>query len=162
MRACESRCGPSRQINRWRVGRSAHSHGANSRRYPSAREIRRRHVCSGHTRSLWGTSKLPHGTTTPSQVSLQHESFTRFPWVAPCSRHCPAEGSDPPSGSKARARRWTPFCGERSGDSSTVEQRTLTPSMLVRIQVPQPGILLKSLRICSFLARRKSLETSVR
>ena len=59
-------------------------------RYPSAREIRRRHVCSGHTRSLWGTSKLPHGTTTPSQVSLQHEFFTRFPWVAPCSRHCPA------------------------------------------------------------------------
>src|SRR6202023_903148 len=25
------------------------------------------------------------------------------------------------------------------GDSSTVEQRTLTPSILVRIQVPQPG-----------------------
>ena len=40
------------------------------------------------------------------------------------------------------------------GDSSTVEQRTLTPSILVRIQVPQPGILLKSRRICSFLARR--------
>jgi hypothetical protein len=27
---------------------------------------------------------------------------------------------------------------------------------------PQPGILLKSLRICSFLARRNSLETSAR
>jgi hypothetical protein len=26
------------------------------------------------------------------------------------------------------------------GDSSTVEQRTLTPSILVRIQVPQPNI----------------------
>jgi Enoyl-CoA hydratase/isomerase len=32
------------------------------------------------------------------------------------------------------------FCGERVGDSSTVEQRTLTPSILVRIQVPQPVI----------------------
>src|ERR1700730_2074968 len=30
------------------------------------------------------------------------------------------------------------FCGGRVGDSSTVEQRTLTPSILVRIQVPQP------------------------
>jgi transposase len=30
------------------------------------------------------------------------------------------------------------FCEERVGDSSTVEQRTLTPSILVRIQVPQP------------------------
>jgi Abortive infection C-terminus len=29
---------------------------------------------------------------------------------------------------------------------------------MVRIQVPQPGILLKSLRICSFLARRNSLD----
>ena len=28
---------------------------------------------------------------------------------------------------------------EKSGDSSTVEQRTLTPLLLVRIQVPQPG-----------------------
>ena len=41
-------------------------------------------------------------------------------------------------------------------------KRLLTPSILVRIQVPQPGILLKSLRICSFLARRNSLETSAR
>jgi hypothetical protein len=40
--------------------------------------------------------------------------------------------------------------------------RTLTPLILVRIQVPQPGILLKSLRICSFLGRRNSLETSAR
>jgi hypothetical protein len=48
------------------------------------------------------------------------------------------------------------------GDRSTVEPRTLTPLILVRIQVPQPGILLKSLRICSFLARRNSLETSAR
>jgi hypothetical protein len=39
---------------------------------------------------------------------------------------------------------------------------TLTPLIMVRIQVPQPGILLKSLRICSFLARRNSLETSAR
>jgi hypothetical protein len=45
---------------------------------------------------------------------------------------------------------------------STVEPRILTPLIFVRIQVPQPGILLKSLRICSFLARRNSLETSVR
>ena len=30
------------------------------------------------------------------------------------------------------------------GDSSTVEQRTLTPLILVRIQVPQPTIVLKS------------------
>jgi hypothetical protein len=51
---------------------------------------------------------------------------------------------------------------EKSGDSSTVEQRTLTPLILVRIQVPQPGILLKTLRICSFLGRRNSLETSAR
>jgi hypothetical protein len=54
------------------------------------------------------------------------------------------------------------FAFHRVGDSSTVEQRTLIPSILVRIQVPQPGILLNSLRICSFLARRNSLETSVR
>ena len=45
------------------------------------------------------------------------------------------------------------------GDSSP-ESRTLTPLIMVRIQVPQPGILLNSLRICSFLARRNSLETS--
>src|ERR1700730_7420926 len=31
------------------------------------------------------------------------------------------------------------FCEGRVGDSSTVEQRTLTPLILVRIQVPQPG-----------------------
>jgi hypothetical protein len=30
------------------------------------------------------------------------------------------------------------FAFHRVGDSSTVEQRTLTPSILVRIQVPQP------------------------
>jgi hypothetical protein len=30
--------------------------------------------------------------------------------------------------------------GARLGDSSTVEQRTLTPSILVRIQVPQPNL----------------------
>jgi hypothetical protein len=30
------------------------------------------------------------------------------------------------------------FCGERVGDSSTVEQRTLTPLIKVRILVPQP------------------------
>ena len=32
--------------------------------------------------------------------------------------------------------------GQTLGDSSTVELRTLTPSILVRIQVPQPLILL--------------------
>src|ERR1700731_4281672 len=48
------------------------------------------------------------------------------------------------------------------GDSSTPESRTLAPLIMVRIQVPQPGILLKSLRICSFLARRNSLKTSAR
>ena len=37
-------------------------------------------------------------------------------------------------------------------------RETLTPLILVRIQVPQPGVVLKSLRICSFLARRNSLE----
>ena len=37
-------------------------------------------------------------------------------------------------------------------------EATLTSSILVRVQVPQPGILLKSLRNCSFLARRKSLK----
>jgi hypothetical protein len=42
---------------------------------------------------------------------------------------------------------------------STVKSRTLTLLILVRIQVPQPGILLKSLRICSFLARRNSLAS---
>ena len=31
------------------------------------------------------------------------------------------------------------FAFHRVGDSSTVEQRTLTPPILVRIQVPQPG-----------------------
>jgi hypothetical protein len=44
------------------------------------------------------------------------------------------------------------FLRGAGGDSSTEEQRTLTPLILVRIQVSQPGILLKSLRICSFLA----------
>jgi hypothetical protein len=32
------------------------------------------------------------------------------------------------------------FAFHRVGDSSTVEQRTLTPSILVRIQVPQPPL----------------------
>jgi hypothetical protein len=54
------------------------------------------------------------------------------------------------------------FAFHRVGDSSTVEQRTLTPSILVRILVPQPGILLKSLRICSFLGRRNSPDISAR
>ena len=39
---------------------------------------------------------------------------------------------------------------EKSGDSSTVEQRTLTPLILVRIQVPQPRILPKVPRIFGF------------
>ena len=52
------------------------------------------------------------------------------------------------------------FCMSRQ--DATVEPRTLTPSILVRIQVPQPGILLKSLRICSFLARRNSPDNSAR
>src|ERR1700732_2619249 len=32
------------------------------------------------------------------------------------------------------------FAFHRVGDSSTVETRTLTPSILVRIQVPQPNL----------------------
>jgi hypothetical protein len=36
------------------------------------------------------------------------------------------------------------FCGERAGDGSKVEQRTLTPPTLVRIQVPQP----QNLAVC--------------
>src|SRR6202040_2952085 len=50
------------------------------------------------------------------------------------------------------------FCGERVGDSSTVEQRTLTPSILVRIQVPQPYHLLILLRFVSFRWRRNSSD----
>ena len=42
------------------------------------------------------------------------------------------------------------FAFHRVGDSSTVEQRTLTPSILVRIQVPQPQILPISPRIFGF------------
>jgi ParB-like nuclease domain len=49
----------------------------------------------------------------------------------------------------------SPFCGERVGDSSTVEQRTLTPFILVRIQVPQPHSFLILLRIFSFRGGRK-------
>jgi hypothetical protein len=65
---------------------------------------------------------------------------------------------------RAAARLWrsASIFSARYFVRATVEQRTLTPLLLVRIQVPQPGILLKSLRICSFLARRKSLETSAR
>jgi hypothetical protein len=36
---------------------------------------------------------------------------------------------------RAKTQPWRPL-----GDSSTVELRTLTPSILVRIQVPQPTI----------------------
>jgi hypothetical protein len=55
---------------------------------------------------------------------------------------------------------WMPFSGLPDslvpvGDSSTPESRTLTPLIMVRIG-------LKSLRICSFLARRNSLRTSGR
>lgn len=39
-----------------------------------------------------------------------------------------------PTGSAHRAAKPLPLLG----NSSTVEQRTLTPSILVRIQVPQP------------------------
>ena len=57
-------------------------------------------------------------------------------------------------------RRYESLTGKN--DPLVPGEATLTPLIPVRIQVPQPGILLKSLRICSFLARRKSLETSVR
>src|SRR3984893_10158167 len=46
---------------------------------------------------------------------------------------------------EARTCGWMPFAGlpdgpfRGGGDSSTPESRTLTPSILVRIQVPQPG-----------------------
>ena len=48
------------------------------------------------------------------------------------------------------------------GDSSTVEQRTLTPSILVRIQVPQPQNLSIPLRIFDFYGRRNSPDISAR
>ena len=51
---------------------------------------------------------------------------------------------------------------ERYISSSTVEQRTLTPSILVRIQVPQPQNLSIPLRICSFRGRQNSPDTSAR
>ena len=47
-------------------------------------------------------------------------------------------------------------------DSSTPESRTLTPLIMVRIQVLNQGVGLKSLRICSFRARRNSPKTSAR
>src|SRR5580704_5458661 len=39
---------------------------------------------------------------------------------------------------RAGSKRTFTVCGERVGDSSTVEQRTLTPSILVRIHVNKP------------------------
>ena len=41
-------------------------------------------------------------------------------------------------GSQSQSFLFKAFCGERVGDSLTVEQRTLAPSILVRIQVHQP------------------------
>lgn len=52
----------------------------------------------------------------------------------------------PPKGAPLPAPR--PASTPMLGNSSTVEQRTLTPSILVRIQVPQP-ILPKSLMLQS-------------
>ena len=54
------------------------------------------------------------------------------------------------------------FFDEPVGGSSTVEQQTLTPSILVRIQVPQPCTSLIWRRIFSFRSRRKSPNTSAR
>jgi hypothetical protein len=65
-----------------------------------------------------------------------------------------------PPGKRDRGRRRE--VGRRVSAHHGPGEATLTPLILVRIQVPQPGILLISLRICSFLARRNSLETSVR
>jgi hypothetical protein len=42
-------------------------------------------------------------------------------------------------GSRSQSLSFQGFLRGAGGDSSTVEQRTLTPSILVRIQVPQPG-----------------------
>jgi hypothetical protein len=50
------------------------------------------------------------------------------------------------------------FAGSRWG---IVEQRTLTPSILVRIQVPQPHTPLIWTCIFSFRSRQKSPENSV-
>ncbi len=48
----------------------------------------------------------------------------------------------------------------RLGDSSTVEQRTLTPLILVRIQVPQPRNLPILLHLRSFHSWRNSADIS--
>ena len=82
-------------------------------------------ISSGHTRSLWGTSKLPHGTTTPSQVSLQHETFTHSPGL----RRAP--GIVLPSEATHRQEvrpglgAGPLFVGSGRGIDSTVERRTL-------------------------------------
>src|ERR1700730_16231794 len=52
------------------------------------------------------------------------------------------------------------FCGERVGDSSTVERRTLTPPILVRIQVPQPYNQVILPPFVSFSFRRNSSDMS--
>jgi hypothetical protein len=44
--------------------------------------------------------------------------------------------------------------GARLGDSSTVEQRTLTPSILVRIQVPQPNLAFCRFDALAHLSKR--------
>jgi hypothetical protein len=44
------------------------------------------------------------------------------------------------------------------GDSSTVEQRTLTPLILVRIQVPQP--LHRSHLFADYRQRSQAIETA--
>src|SRR3984893_10562082 len=46
------------------------------------------------------------------------------------------------------------------GDSSTLEQRTLTPLIMVRIQVPQPYNLVILVRFVSFRLRRNSSDMS--
>jgi hypothetical protein len=51
------------------------------------------------------------------------------------------------------------FAGSGVGDSSTVEQRTLTPLVMVRIQVPQPSNFVMSLRIFSVRGRRSDKWT---
>ncbi len=74
--------------------------------------------------------------------------FRRIEWLTACpalSRQRPAAG-----------RAFSPL-----GDSSTVEQRTLTPLILVRIQVPQPANSLISFVSHGSRLRRECPDISV-
>jgi hypothetical protein len=62
---------------------------------------------------------------------------------------------------KAHARMAKTRASKRPlGDSSTVEQRTLTPSILVRIQVPQPNIF--NALFARLVAANEAVRSAVR